>query len=169
MQRTSAPNIVGAPLPQRARGYWKAHITATREGVESFLERERAQLPLWLVAGFGTGIASWFALGGPREWLAIICIGAGLAISGFLFEGGRLERAIGWLGLSLAIGCGLIWLRSEWVASPRLDRPVVTTFEAKVEQVEMMAAKGDLRLTLATTDPSLPPVGARLDGVRFGA
>jgi competence protein ComEC len=126
--------------------------------VESFLERERAQLPLWLVAGFGAGITSWFALDGPREWLAIICIGAGLALAAFSFEGGRLERAIGWLGLSLAIGCGLIWLRSEWVAAPRLDRPVVTTFEAKIEQVETMAAKGDLRLSLATTDPAPPPL-----------
>jgi competence protein ComEC len=130
---------------------------ATREGVESFLERERAQLPLWLVVGFGAGIASWFALDGSSEWMAVICIGAGLAVAGFSFEGGRLERAIGWLGLTLALGCGLIWLRSEWVAAPRLERPVVTTFDARVEQVEVMAAKGDLRLTLATSDPALPP------------
>ena len=63
MQRTSAPNIAGAHLPQRARGYWKARFSATREGVERFLERERGQLPLWLVVGFGAGIASWFAPG----------------------------------------------------------------------------------------------------------
>jgi len=132
-------------------------FTQRAGGGESFLERERAQLPLWLVVGFGAGIASWFALDGSGEWLAVICIGAGLAVAGFSFEGGRLERAIGWVGLSLALGCGLIWLRSEWVAAPRLERPVVTTFEASVEQVEVMAAKGDLRLTLATSDPALPP------------
>ena len=110
-----------------------------------------------------------------RGWRASSSASA-LAISGFLFEGGRLERAIGWLGLSLAIGCGLIWLRSEWVASPRLDWPVITTFEAKVEQVEMMAAKGDLRLTLATTDSPLPPLvrvsmksDSAPDGISTGA
>jgi competence protein ComEC len=62
---------------------------ATREGVENFLERERAQLPLWLVVGFGAGIASWFALDGPSEWLAAICVGAGLAVGAFSLEGGR--------------------------------------------------------------------------------
>jgi hypothetical protein len=55
-----------------------------------------------LVVGFGAGIASWFALDGSGEWLAVIYIGAGLAVAGFSFEGGRLEWAIGWLGLSLA-------------------------------------------------------------------
>jgi competence protein ComEC len=156
MQRTSAPNIAGAHLPQRARGFWTVRIRATRAGVEGFLERERAQLPSWLVVGFGAGIASWFALDGPAEWLAVLCMGAALAIAGFVFEGGRLERAIGWLGLALALGCGLIWLRSEWVRAPRLDRPMVTTFDAKVERVEPIASRGDLRLTLAPLDSVLP-------------
>ncbi len=156
MQRTSAPNIAGAHLPQRARGYWKARFSATREGVERFLERERGQLPLWLVVGFGAGIASWFALDRPADWIAVICLGAGLALAGFALEGGRLERAMGWLGLSLAVGCSLVWLRSEWVEAPRLERPLVVSFEADVERVETLASKGDLRLTLASADPALP-------------
>ena len=60
-------------------------------------------------------------------------------------------------GLALAAGCALIWWRSEWVASPRLERPLVTTFEARVEKVESRAAKGDLRLTLAPAGDALPP------------
>ena len=156
MQRTSAPNIVGAPLPQRARGYWKARIQTAREGVESFLERERGQLPLWLAVGFGAGIASWFALDDSQAWLAVILVGLGAAVAGFSFDGGRLERAIGWLGLSLALGCGLIWLRSEWVAASRLDRPKVVSFAARVEQVEHIAAKGDVRLTVRPEDSTLP-------------
>ena len=156
MQRTSAPNIAGAHLPQRARGYWKARFSATREGVERFLERERGQLPLWLVVGFGAGIASWFALDRPADWIAVICLGAGLALAGFPLEGGRLERAMGWLGLSLAVGCSLVWLRSEWVEAPRLERPLVVSFEADVERVDTLASKGDLRLTLASADPALP-------------
>ena len=93
---------------------------------------------------------------GPGEWLAVLCLGGALAIAGFVFEGGRLERAIGWLGLALTLGCGLIWLRSEWVRAPRLERPMVTTFDAKVERVEPIASKGDLRLTLAPLDSALP-------------
>src|SRR3954464_4736617 len=112
MQRTSAPNIAGAPLPQRARGYWKARVGATREEVESFLERERGQLPLWLVAGVGAGIAAWFALSGPGQWSALLLLASGAAVGGFAADGGRIERAVGWLGLALALGCALIWLRS---------------------------------------------------------
>jgi len=157
MQRTGAPNIGSAHLPQQARGYWRARFHATREGVESFLERERAQLPLWLAVGFGAGIATWFAFGRPGEWTAVICTGIGMGIGGFVLDGGRLERAVGWFGLAMALGCSLIWFRSDWVALPRLERPKVITFEAAVERVEPIASKGDLRLTLRSADPSLPP------------
>jgi competence protein ComEC len=110
-----------------------------------------------VVVALGAGIAAWFALDAPKQWAAVLCLGAALAIGGFTFGGGRTERALGWVGLALAFGCGLIWLRSEWVAAPRLERPRVTTFEARVERVEPLAAKGDLRLTLAPAEPALPP------------
>jgi competence protein ComEC len=80
MQWTSAPNIAGAPLPQRARGYWRARFSAAREGIEAFLEVERAQLPPWFVVGFGTGIGAWFALETPTQWLALVVLGGGAAI-----------------------------------------------------------------------------------------
>jgi competence protein ComEC len=158
MQRTSAPNIGLAPLPQRARGYWKARLVAAREGVESFLERESGQLPLWVVAGFGAGIACWFAFRSPSAWSALICLSLGTAIAGFSFGAGRLERGLGWIGLAMALGCSLVWLRSEWVTAPRLERPLVTRFEAEVHRVEPLAAKGDIRLTLVPSDPALPPL-----------
>ncbi|HXH52898.1 MAG TPA: ComEC/Rec2 family competence protein [Sphingomicrobium sp.] len=157
MQWTSAPNIAGAPLPQRARSYWKARAGAIRDTLEGFLERERGQLPSWLVVGFGTGIALWLALASPRQWAALLCAAGGLAILGFCARGGRAERALGWFSLAVALGCSLIWIRSEAVAAPRLDRPRITTFEARVERVEPIAAKGDLRLTLAPVDKRLPP------------
>ena len=157
MQWMSAPNIAGAPLPQRARGYWKAQFGAVREGVEAFLERERAQLPPWFVVGFGTGIAGWFALDGPGQWLALLAISGGVALAGFAARGGRAERAAGWFALAMMLGCALVWGRSAWVAAPRLDRPVVTAFEARVARVESLVAKGDLRLTLAPLGAELPP------------
>jgi competence protein ComEC len=156
MQWTSAPNIAGAPLPQRARGYWKARIGVAREGLEAFLERERGQLPPWFAIGFGAGIAAWFALDQPRQWAAFLCIAAGLALAGFLGRGGRAERALGWFSLALALGCALVWARSEQVASARLERPRIAAFRATVERVETFAAKGDLRLTLKPQDPALP-------------
>ena len=65
--------------------------------MESFLEAERAQLPPWVVVGFGAGIALWFWLDTPREWLAVMAL-AGRALKRFgdapaglvqLVQGGR--------------------------------------------------------------------------------
>ncbi|HET9810941.1 MAG TPA: ComEC/Rec2 family competence protein [Sphingomicrobium sp.] len=124
--------------------------------MESFLERERAQLPPWAVVGFGGGIAAWFALGTHSQWLAFIALCGGASIAGFTVRGGRLERAIGWFFLALALGCAFVWARSWLVAASRLDRPTVARFEARVERVESLVTKGDYRLTLAPTDPELP-------------
>ena len=132
-------------------------FNAAREEAESFLERERAQLPPWFVVGFGTGIAAWFALDTPTHWLALLAVSGGVAIGGFALRGGRLERAAGCFGLAVMLGCALIWARSEWVRSPRLDRPLIATFDASVERVEALVAKGDVRMTLAPRDPALPP------------
>src|SRR6476661_4363917 len=126
MQWTSAPNIGEAPLPQRARSYWKTRFSALRGEVERLLEAERAQLPPWFVVGFGSGIAAWFALGSALQWQSFLCLAAALALVGFTLGEGRAGRALGWFALAALIGCGLVWARASWVAQPRLQRPVVT-------------------------------------------
>ena len=158
MQWTSAPNIGEAPLPQRARGYWKARSTAFAEGLEKLLEAERAQLPPWFVVGFGSGIAAWFALGEPQQWAAFLCISAALTLGGFILGRGRAGRVLGWFALAATVGCALVWARSHWVAQPRLDRPVVAEFDANVRAVDHLAAKETVRLLLKPADPKLPPL-----------
>jgi competence protein ComEC len=157
MQWTSAPNIGQAPLPQRARGFWKANVERLSHAIEDFLERERGQLPPWIAVGLGAGIAGWFALDGPAAWAALICLCSGAAIAGFMGRGGRASRALGWFMAAAAIGCALVWLRSEQVAAPRLERPKVVRFDGRVEKVETLAARGDIRMTIAPADTSLPP------------
>jgi competence protein ComEC len=157
MQWTSAPNIGEAPLPQRARGYWKTRFSALHEELERLLEAERAQLPPWFVVGFGSGIAAWFALDDHGQWAAFLCLAAGLAAAGFALRGGRSARALGWFCLAATLGCALVWARSDWVARPRLSHPVVTDVSARVETVEYLAARDTVRLTLAPRDPALPP------------
>ena len=125
--------------------------------MEAFLEAERAQLPPWLVVAFGAGIAAWFSLSNSTQWLALLALGSGAAIAGFTARGGRAQRAFGWFAMALTLGCAFIWARSFAVAAPVVERPVFPTFEAKVERVEPLVAKGDLRLTLAPSDPELPP------------
>jgi competence protein ComEC len=156
MDWTSAPIIEDAPLePARGR-FLPAQIGHFADRIEAFLERERAQLPLWFTVSFGAGIAGWLWLPGPRLWAAFIVMAIGLAAAGTTL-GGRSRRAMMSGGLALAVGCALIWWRSELVASPRLDRPAVILFEGRVDKLESRAAKGDLRLTLATATAGLPP------------
>jgi len=157
MQRTSAPNIGEAPLPQQARSDWKTRFSALHGELERLLEREHAHLPPWLAVGFGGGIAGWFALGTPGHWAAFLCLSAGLSLLGFALVPGRLGRALGWFALALALGCTVVWLRSSQVAAPRLVRPGVATFSGRVERVEQLVARNTVRLTLAPSDPQLPP------------
>jgi competence protein ComEC len=157
MQWTSAPNIGEAPLPQRARGYWKGWFSAAAEGLEKLLEAERAQLPPWVVVGLGTGIAAWFALDGPRQWQAFMCLCAALTLVGFSHGGGRAGRALGWFALAATAGCALVWARSTLVEQPRLPRAAVTQLSGSVELVEHLASRDKVRLTIHPTTPGLPP------------
>ena len=156
MQWTSAPNIGEAPLPQRARSYWKTRFSAAHERIEKLLEVERAQLPPWFVVGFGSGIAAWFALGAREQWAAFLCICAALAVLGFILGNGRAGRALGWFALAGTLGCALVWARSGWVAHPRLSRPKVTEVTARVEGVDYLAAKQVVRLILRPSSQQLP-------------
>ncbi len=158
MQRTSAPNIGEAPLPQRARSYWRTRLSALHEELEKLLEVEHAQLPHWLVVGFGVGIAAWFALDSPAQWLAFICIAMAASLTSFANGDGRLGRTLGWFALAAVLGCMTIWVRSNAVAAPRLTRPQIASFEGSVRAVEPLVARGAVRLTVAPSGSSLPPL-----------
>jgi competence protein ComEC len=158
MQRTSAPNTGETPLPQHARGFWEARFSAIHEELEKFFEAERAQLPPWLVVGFGSGIAAWFALDSRSGWGAFLCIASALCLLGFGFGRGRTGRALGWFALAALLGCALVWARSAWVAQPRLGRPVVTEVSGRVAGVDHLAARETVRLLLKPGDPKLPPL-----------
>jgi competence protein ComEC len=109
------------------------------------------------VVGLGTGIASSFWLGSRSGWIGFLAICSGIALVALSRPGGRLERAVGIFALMVVLGCALIWARSAYVAAPRLDWPGISSSEARVERVEELVDKGDLRLTLAPSDPELPP------------
>ena len=162
MDWTSAPITEDAPLEPARRRFLPprilAPISAVFWRVEAFLEIERAQLPLWFTTAFGAGIAAWLWLPGPAQWSVAILLGLGAAAAGVALGTGRIARAMLFAGLAMAAGCALIWWRSGLVAAPRLERPAVVAFDARVEKIETRAAKGDLRLTLRTQAPGLPPL-----------
>ncbi len=126
---------------------------------ELWLEAEREQLVLWLPAMLAAGVAAWFLLPDAPRWLAVICAGAALGLTGFALPGsGRASRATAMAALALAVGCALVWWRAERVAAPVLARPVLVTFEARVERVEALPARDLVRLVLVPRNRAdLPP------------
>ncbi|MEH6789607.1 ComEC/Rec2 family competence protein [Parasphingorhabdus sp.] len=127
--------------------------------LESVLERERDQLPLWVPVALGCGIAVWFALANPAWWLAFLSLCGAICLLA-VGKGRHLRagQALFWLALLAAAGCALVWYRSSSVAAPVLERPLVTIFNAEIERTEPVLARDMVRLTLRTGDhPELPP------------
>lgn len=129
--------------------------------LDSWLEGEAESLPTWLPVMLGSGIALWWLLPGTQAHIgvlvlasaAILCaIGAGLVRL-------RWARLLLVASIAIALGMALMWWRAERVAQPVLARPAVVSFDSRVERVEPIPARGDLRLLLrpiARTD--LPPL-----------
>jgi competence protein ComEC len=149
MISVSAPTIEDAALEHAPPRFSFEFLARAEARIETFLEAERGQLPLWFAAAFAAGIAAWLWLPGPRQWTAFVVLALGVALAGVAWGRGRLGRALLLGGLALAAGSGLIWLRSAWVAGPRLERPAIAMLDARVERVEHLVAKGDIRATLA--------------------
>lgn len=129
------------------------------DAIEARLDAERERIALWLPVALGAGIASWFALPARAQWIGLLVLLAGGALAGLL--AGWERRA----GRMLAIGCAataagvlLIWGRALWVAAPVLAYPVTTELTAAVESVELLPARGQVRLVIQPkARPDLPP------------
>lgn len=120
-----------------------------RDGIERWLEAEREQIALWLPVALGGGIATWFLLPDPLYWTAAMLAAAAAGLFALAGQGGgRLLRMLGIGGLVFALGLAVIWWRAERVAAPILSRTAIATFDARVEAVEPLAARGLVRLTL---------------------
>jgi competence protein ComEC len=154
-----------ATLPRRAPALPQWRVPSLFASAECFLEREREQLAMWWVVGLGSGIAAWLVLASPNAWAAALCLAVGAAGLSAALGKGRVSRAVAGFALAAALGLVLIWLRSEWVAAPRLERPVIAEFSGRVASTQQLAARGSVRLTLAPEDPALPAlVRVNIDG-----
>jgi competence protein ComEC len=126
---------------------------------EAALDYQRDQLPLWLPIMLGCGIAAWFVMPDRNNWIAWIAAMLGVAGAGSLLPAhGRLKRVFIVAPLACALGCAIAWIRSESVTAPILSRPVIETFSARVERIDIQVTKDRLRLTvLPVNAPTLPP------------
>lgn len=126
--------------------------------VESGLDRERDQLPVWLPVGIGVGIAIW-QFGGTSLWpgLAVACTAMGV-LSLLAPPGSRLRHMIQMVAVTLLVGASLITFRSIAVAQPVLGKIWIGEFYGRIESVENISARDVYRLRLATgADSDLPP------------
>jgi competence protein ComEC len=130
-----------------------------REPLESWLEAERDQLPLWLPVALGGGIALWFVLPDPRRWVAaVLVLGAIALLAVAVSRGGRAGHALAVGAFAAALGLGLVWWRAERVAAPVLAHQTVAKFEARVESIEPLPSRGLVRVRLAPIEAEgMPP------------
>lgn len=127
-------------------------LAAARDGLEAWLEAERDQIVLWLPVMLGLGITLWFVLPDRAAWgVVLLLCGAVACLALAVGRGGRAARAAAVGALAVAIGLALVWWRAERVAGAVLTRPTIAAFEARVESVEPLVARGLVRLRLAPT------------------
>ena len=125
---------------------------------EHFLDHAGFDRGPWLAVALAAGIAAWLLLGSAAQWVLALSLSLGLALGAIaLWKGrddrGRLLTACVALGLTFALGLGVIWARSELVGVPGIARPYSGTFEARVLERIEQPAEGRTRLVLATRDP----------------
>lgn len=137
-------------------GRWQS---AVLDGAERFLAEAGFERAPWLAVIFAAGIATWFALPQPWQWLLAIAGGAGAALAARLVwppgsaadeQRANLRLAVIACGMVFAFGVGTVWARSAIVGAEPIARPIVSLIEGRVLAREDQPAEGRLRLTLAT-------------------
>jgi competence protein ComEC len=124
-------------------------LRKVKASIELWLEAERDQLFLWVPVSFGAGIAAWFMLPDPAWWWTVVLALAGVALFAVaIARGGRAGRVVAVGSLLAAAGLALIWWRAVSSDGQVLARPVIATFEARVERVEPLPSRDLVRLRL---------------------
>lgn len=125
----------------------RRYSAGARGMADRWLVAQKDQFALWIPIALGSGITAWFVLPSTGYWIAALLLSTMISATG-IAVGGRAGRLMLWFGVLVAAGITLIWGRAEWVAAPRLDRPVTTMVTGKVERVEQLAGRGLARITL---------------------
>ncbi|WP_411341843.1 ComEC/Rec2 family competence protein [Sphingopyxis sp. J-6] len=140
-------------------GRWAGGRARLLANIEARLEAERERIGLWLPVAFGAGIAAWFALPAAAHWIGLLLSLGGGLLAGLLIGWQRRLGRIVVIGCTvMALGLLLVWARASWVAAPVLARPVTTEFSARVERVEPLPAREQVRILVHPQQRAdLPP------------
>jgi competence protein ComEC len=151
------PTLRIATVPRQTR--FGPIFAWANEALEAKADTERDQLALWLPVALGLGIAAWFTFAGASGWIAFLFAACALALAALaIAPGTRWGRALAIFCAVAALGCGNAWFEAARVAAPRISHPHGAAFDARVESVERVAARGTIRLLVHPENaPDLPP------------
>ncbi len=140
-----------------------AHFTSFAAKLELWLEKEAAQLPLYIPIFVGMGIAAWFALG-IDNWFYIIVPSSLLVMMGLVTKlKSRFSLVLLMMGLSIIIGWSAISIRSYNVSAPILGKPWVGHIYGRIERIEKLPARALVRLILETEGRQSLPKKIRIN------
>lgn len=122
--------------------------------IEHIVEGGRFETAAWSAVAYAGGIAAWFALSGPPQWLAFAAAMLGLAcaaLAAFPADGPhpRLRRTLVLLALLAVAGTLTVWGRSELAGQEPIPAPRVSELTGTVLSSEEQPALDRTRLTLA--------------------
>jgi competence protein ComEC len=133
----------------------RARLSSVADVADAALARAGFDRGPWLAIAFAGGMALWFVLDGPAEWVlaASLCVLAAVGAVA-LWKGNdaraHLLTAVVAVGMLGAAGFAIAWSRSELAGAEPLERPVSTTIEGRVLERIEQPAEGRVRLVLAT-------------------
>jgi competence protein ComEC len=134
-----------------------ARLSSLADRAETFVASAGFDRAPWLTVAFAGGIASWFALGTPWQWLAALGAALLTAIAaGAVWRGAdhraALRLALVSLALVYAAGLATVWVRSEVVGAEPIKRSAVTVLTGRVLERQEQPAQARIRLMLAVRD-----------------
>jgi competence protein ComEC len=127
--------------------------------IENALEAQRDQLPLLVPVGLAAGIVAW-QFGGDAAMLMVLCAATGFALLAvYVGLRYRFARVLLWAAILVSIGFMAIAVKSSVVANEALERPKILSFNARVQSIEDVSARGLVRYVLKTAGHAgLPPL-----------
>lgn len=144
--------------PQHDRRVRLPSAGAIADRAEQALAARGFERAPWLAVALAAGIGAWFLLVGPFQWIAVLCLCAGLALLPRAIAGSGacwpyLRLSVTAMALTIAAGLGTVWLKSALVGTEPVAGPWVGELSGEILERQEQPAERRVRLTLATRDP----------------
>jgi len=158
MSSTDSGNEADSAALQHPQWRRMPGLSSVAGHIEQFLGAAGFDRAPWLAVAYAAGIAAWFVLKEPAQWLSLVAVCGMLGAVAWAARSGTerypyLRQAI--LSLSLAFAAGLltVWTKSSVSGIRPIARPMVTWISGRVLDREEQPARQRVRLVLAAREP----------------